>query len=83
MLVCCLHVKEAVQVRLHLPASEWICIDLLSGHGTHVAGIAAGKDIGVAKEARVHSVRVLDCYGYAADSLLLLLTHGQKYFSRS
>eukprot|EP00241_Pyramimonas_parkeae_P014877 CAMPEP_0114293936 /NCGR_PEP_ID=MMETSP0059-20121206/9855_1 /TAXON_ID=36894 /ORGANISM="Pyramimonas parkeae, Strain CCMP726" /LENGTH=2130 /DNA_ID=CAMNT_0001415673 /DNA_START=164 /DNA_END=6556 /DNA_ORIENTATION=- len=34
-----------------------------TGHGTHVAGTAAGKDYGIAKDARVHSVRVLDCYG--------------------
>lgn len=34
-----------------------------NGHGTHVAGIIAGKTFGVAKEARVHAVRVLDCNG--------------------
>eukprot|EP00241_Pyramimonas_parkeae_P014905 CAMPEP_0114319486 /NCGR_PEP_ID=MMETSP0059-20121206/25269_1 /TAXON_ID=36894 /ORGANISM="Pyramimonas parkeae, Strain CCMP726" /LENGTH=1029 /DNA_ID=CAMNT_0001446501 /DNA_START=179 /DNA_END=3265 /DNA_ORIENTATION=+ len=37
--------------------------DDCQGHGTHVAGSAAGKDYGVAKDARVHAVRVLDCYG--------------------
>lgn len=31
------------------------------GHGTHVASLAAGKTYGVAKGARVYSVRVLDC----------------------
>ncbi|HEU0300232.1 MAG TPA: S8 family peptidase [Longimicrobium sp.] len=33
------------------------------GHGTHVAGTAAGSTYGVAKSATVVSVRVLDCYG--------------------
>lgn len=32
-----------------------------NGHGTHVAGIIAGTEHGVAKGARVHSVRVLNC----------------------
>ena len=30
-------------------------------HGTHVAGLAAGLNTGVAKEATVHSVRVMGC----------------------
>ena len=34
------------------------------GHGTHVAGIAAGNTVGVARGSRVISVRVLDCGGY-------------------
>ncbi len=34
-----------------------------NGHGTHVAGILAGKTFGVAKEARVHALRVLNCDG--------------------
>ncbi|MFD9906460.1 S8 family peptidase [Streptomyces sp. NPDC059063] len=33
------------------------------GHGTHVGGIAAGRTYGVAKEARLVAVRVLDCQG--------------------
>ncbi len=32
-------------------------------HGTHVAGTVAGSSVGVAKNARLHSVRVLDCNG--------------------
>lgn len=35
--------------------------DDCQGHGTHVAGIAAGTTYGVAKEAFVHPVRVVDC----------------------
>ena len=34
-----------------------------NGHGTHVAGIIGGATSGVAKKARLHSVRVLDCQG--------------------
>lgn len=38
------------------------------GHGTHVAGIAAGRRFGVAKAATVHAVRVLDCDGAGTNS---------------
>jgi hypothetical protein len=34
------------------------------GHGTHVTALAAGRKYGVAKNASVHIVRVLDCEGY-------------------
>jgi subtilisin family serine protease len=33
------------------------------GHGTHVAALAAGTTVGVAAQARLISVRVLDCNG--------------------
>ncbi|KAK9902768.1 hypothetical protein WJX75_005533 [Coccomyxa subellipsoidea] len=33
------------------------------GHGTHVASTAAGRTVGVAKEASVVALRVLDCNG--------------------
>jgi subtilisin family serine protease len=32
-------------------------------HGTHVAGTVGGSTVGVAKSARIYSVRVLDCNG--------------------
>jgi len=31
------------------------------GHGTHVSGTAGGTSYGVAKNVRLHAVRVLDC----------------------
>jgi len=40
------------------------------GHGTHVAGIAAGSYFGVAKSATVVPVRVLDCNGVGTTSTL-------------
>lgn len=39
-----------------------------NGHGTHVAGIAAGSTYGVAKAATLVSVRVLDCGGAGSAS---------------
>ncbi len=42
-----------------------------NGHGTHVAGSAAGTRFGVAKKATVHGVRVLDCNGSGSGSGIL------------
>ena len=42
-----------------------------NGHGTHVAGIAAGTAYGVAKSATVVPVRVLDCNGSGSISTVL------------
>ncbi|NOK05504.1 MULTISPECIES: S8 family peptidase [Myxococcus] len=39
-----------------------------NGHGTHVAGTAAGASYGLARNAIVHSVRVLGCDGSGATS---------------
>ena len=41
------------------------------GHGTFVAAVAAGATYGVAKGARLHSVRVADCNGSASISSIM------------
>ncbi|WP_308283057.1 S8 family peptidase [Pseudonocardia nigra] len=53
------------------------------GHGTVVAGIAASQDYGVAKEAQIRSVKVLDCNGAGTLSSLLagidyVMSHHQE-----
>ncbi|MBC6450201.1 S8 family peptidase [Actinokineospora xionganensis] len=42
-----------------------------NGHGTHVAGSAAGTTYGLAKKATVHAVRVLDCAGSGTSDAIL------------
>ncbi len=39
-----------------------------NGHGTHVAGTAAGAEFGVAKKATLHAIRVLNCGGSGSAS---------------
>ena len=38
------------------------------GHGTHVAGIAGGATVGIARQAQIVPVRVIDCGGSGATS---------------
>ncbi len=45
--------------------ADW---DDCDGHGTHVAGSAAGTTWGLAKQATVHAVRVLGCTGTGSNS---------------
>jgi len=40
--------------------------DDCNGHGTHVAGTVGGSTYGVAKNAKLYSVRVLNCQGFGA-----------------
>ena len=41
------------------------------GHGTHVAGTAAGTNYGLAANATVHGVRVLNCQGSGTNSQVI------------
>jgi len=42
-----------------------------NGHGTHVAGTVGGAGVGVAKSARLYSVRVLDCTGNGTAAMII------------
>ena len=42
-----------------------------NGHGTHVAGTVGGTRYGLAKDVRLHSVRVLDCSGNGTTSTVI------------
>ncbi|GGM51157.1 S8 family serine peptidase [Dactylosporangium sucinum] len=53
------------------------------GHGTHVAGTVGSRTYGVAKEAKLVSVRMLDCNGHGEDAEALaaaewVTTHAKK-----
>jgi len=54
----------------------------LTGHGTHVAGVAAGKLNGWAKEAKIFSLKVLDdsttAFGVSAAFTMLRAWHNAK-----
>ncbi|MCC6318535.1 MAG: S8 family peptidase [Gemmatimonadaceae bacterium] len=41
------------------------------GHGTHVAGTAGGTSYGVARQATLHPVRVIDCTGNGTDAQVI------------
>ena len=65
-----LHSCEACQSQAHsCNACRWNAetpgadAEDCSGHGTHIASVAAGNVFGVAKTAKIVSVRVLDCHG--------------------
>ena len=42
-----------------------------NGHGTHVAGTVGGATFGVAKQVKLHAVRVLDCNGFGSASSVI------------
>ena len=57
MSCCC-----AVTCRPSFASDSKIASDC-DGHGTHIASTAVGRVVGVAKEASLVAVRVLDCEG--------------------
>jgi len=42
-----------------------------NGHGSHVAGTAAGKIYGVAKDASIYAVRIMNCGGTGSNSAII------------
>ncbi|XP_061681109.1 proprotein convertase subtilisin/kexin type 9 [Syngnathoides biaculeatus] len=50
-------ILEEDAVKVHLQASR--CYS----HGTHIAGVVSGADLGVARGAGIHLVPVLNCHG--------------------
>jgi len=51
-----------------------------NGHGTHVAGSAAGSTYGIAPKARIRSVRVLNCQGSGTSSGVI---SGYEYVAKN
>lgn len=46
---------------------SWLALHAdCEGHGTHVAAVVGGLTYGVAKDATLHAVRILDCEGNGA-----------------
>ncbi len=55
-------------------SNDWNASDC-DGHGTHVASVAAGRTVGVAKEAKIVAVKVLDCDGSGTISTIIAGVH--------
>lgn len=53
--------------------------DDLSGHGTHIAGIASSQTYGVARFASVVSVKVLGDDGSSTGTISLTLSHTSEF----
>lgn len=53
------------------PAPEPDNVEDCNGHGTHVAGTAAGTEFGIAKSSIIHTVRVFSCAGTTATSTII------------
>lgn len=51
-------------------------------HGTHVAGVVSGSDSGVAREAAVKLVRVLNCQGRGTVSGAVAGKSGRAFLGR-
>lgn len=59
------------------------CADDKQGHGTHCAGTVAGAKYGVAKQAKVHAVKVLGDDGFGSSQTIMLaydwlISNGKK-----
>jgi len=70
------------QVRVCDPRDVNCALDRV-GHGTHVAGLAAGKLSGVAKKAIIHAVKCIDDderlkLSWAVEAIDWILAHGQR-----
>lgn len=41
------------------------------GHGTHIASLIGGHTVGVAKQVKLYSIRILNCYNFGSSADLL------------
>ncbi len=58
------------------PKLRELDVEDCTGHGTHVAGVIAGKNTGVAKKALLHDVRVIGCKDESSNSdIIMALDH--------
>ncbi|XP_042555241.1 proprotein convertase subtilisin/kexin type 9-like [Dipodomys spectabilis] len=61
-------VPEEVWQNTSAPRTQVNCV----GHGTHLAALVSGQSVGVAKDIKIHSLRVLNCQGKGTVSGILM-----------
>jgi subtilisin family serine protease len=80
---CVLYLRLEFENRAELSKSFLKDNKDCAGHGTQVASIIAGTNVGVAKAARIHALKILDCNGTGKNAHLIgavywIIKHHQK-----